>query len=330
MTVSNSYAVKNMIRSLSIIFLSLLLFACQGEEEIPVYTIGIVNLTPSLDPVADGFMERMEELGYVEGENITYIYDGPTNSIDELDGVIEGLLEEDVDLLLALSTPAAIAAKTLTDGSDMRVIFVPVNDPVAAGLVESLPHPNGNLTGIKAGGFLPKELAWLLTLDPTIETIYSPYNPNDQSSSLGHSVLEQEAEHVGITLIAPEVNSPEETIIALNVMPDEVDAILLLTDAMILSQATSFVEVAMERSLPLASINQKQVEDGVLMGYGPEFFPMGRQAARLADQILKGMDPSDLPVETGEFFFTINTDTAEKIGLDIPTDILQQANEIVR
>lgn len=322
--------IRHMPRFAFVVLFAFLLVACQGSEEEKINSIGIVNLTSSLDSTIDGFKEGMEELGYVEGENVIYVYDGPTNSIDGLDAAVDKLLEAEVDLIFAVSTPAVIAAKNKTDGTDMPILFAPINDPVASGFVESLSQPGGNLTGIQVGGFLPKEFEWLLTLDPSIETVFTPYNPDDSSATLGWTILGEEAAASGITLITPEVGSAEDVAAAIATMPESVDAIFLLTDSMVLSQLPAFTAVASERGLPVASINQAQVEGGALMGYGPEFFPVGKQAARLADQILKGVPPSDLPVETADFFFSVNMKTANELGLDISNGILQQANSIIR
>ena len=330
MNLFNPLNLRHALRFVFVMIFMLLLVACQGEEEKETYTVGIVNLTSSLDSTVEGFKDGLEELGYVEGKNITYIYDGPVNSIDGLGAAVDKLLEEDVDLLFAVSTPAALAAQNAVAGTDIPVLFAPINDPVASGLVESLAQPGGNLTGIQVGGFLPKEFEWLLTLDPSIETVFSPYNPDDQSAVLGSTVLGEQAAASGITVVAPEVGSADDVVAAIADMPDSVDAIFLATDSMVLSQVAAFTEAAAERGLPLASINQAQAEAGALMGYGPEFYPVGEQAARLADQILGGIPPSDLPVETAEFFFSVNMKTANEIGLEIPNGILQQATHIVR
>lgn len=322
--------IHHMPRFAFVILFSFLLAACQGSEEEKINTVGIVNLTSSLDLTIDGFKDGMEELGYVEGENVIYLYDGPTNSIDGLDAAVDKLLEADVDLIFAVSTPAVVAAKNKTEGADIPILFAPINDPIASGFVESLSQPGGNLTGIQVGGFLPKEFEWLLTLDPSIETVFAPYNPEDLSAALGWAILGEEAAASGVTLITPEVRSAEDVVAAIAVMPESVDAILLMTDSTVLSQLSAFVTVASDRGLPVASINKAQVEGGALMGYGPEFFPVGRQAARLADQILKGVPSSDLPVETADFFFSVNMKTANELGLEISNGILQQANSIIR
>ena len=112
-------------------------------------------------------------------------------------------------------------------------------------------------------------------------------------------------------------------------MPANVDAILMLPSGFFTSLAPKFVEASIERKLPVLSI-ARQCEQGVLISYGHDYRPIGKQGARLAEQILKGTPPSDLPVESPDWYLCINLQTAQAIGLDIPDDILQQADTIIR
>jgi putative ABC transport system substrate-binding protein len=310
-------------------FLLIFILAACGAEEKPV-TIGILNLTPALDPVVDGLKEGMSELGYIEGENVIYIYDGPVGSIDGLEAAAQSLIDQDIDLMFAASTPAALTAQAITKGTDLPVIFAPINDPVASGLVDSLLQPGANLTGIKVGGFVPKELEWLMSVAPDSKRILAPYNPNDGSSVLGWEVLNETATVFDVEIVSPEVTSPEEVQAMLGDLPEDIDAIFMLTDSMILSQISAFSETALANNLPLASINRAQAEAGATITYGPEFFPVGKQSARLIDQILKGTNPAELPVETAEFFLTVNMKSANAINLEVPNNVLEVAHDILR
>ena len=124
----------------------LLLAAC-GTPQPQTFTVGVVNLTPTLNPTFDGFMAGMAELGYVEGENVTYIYEGPVGAIDALEPAVQKLMEAEPDLVLSISTPATLRAKAALEGTDIPLVFSPVNDPVGSGVVDSLRNPGGNLTG---------------------------------------------------------------------------------------------------------------------------------------------------------------------------------------
>jgi putative ABC transport system substrate-binding protein len=307
------------------IITGLLLAACGKDQK--TYTVGVVSLPPGLDPIIEGFKEGMTELGYVEGENITYIYEGATDSIDKLDSVAQALVAADVDLILSVTTPATKAAQKATVGTDIPVVFVPVTDPVGASIVDSLRNPGGNITGVTFGVQEARRLEWLIQVAPTIEEIYVPYNPEDRSAVLALETVKEVAPKLGVELLTREVRNLEEITAAIENIPEEADAIFLLPDSLLGGRATEFVEL----QLPTSAANPEDLKmHGVLTSYGIEQISCGKQAARLADQILRGVKPADLPVETAEFYLAINLKTAKAIGLDISDEILFQADIIVR
>ena len=307
------------------------LFVLAGCGSAPkTYSIGVISITPVLEPVLRGFKAGMAEAGYVEGRNVTYVYDGPTGSLEALGPVATNLSGQDVDLILSLGTPPTMHAKQAIEGTDIPVVFGPVNDPVASGLVDSLVRPGGNLTGIQARGFIPKNLEWLLMTAPQVKRVFVPHNPNDRSSVLGLQDLERAAEELGVELVVQQAGTPEEMSAVSKAVPADVDAIFVLPDSLAVTHIKDFVHVAIERNLPVSSVGQAQVEAGALMSYGVDFVEIGRQAATLATKIFEGAAPSDLPVETAEFFFTVNLRTAAAIGLNISNETLRTANHVVR
>ena len=294
-------------------------------------TVGVVNLSPRLEPVLGGFKEGMNALGYIEGENITYVYDGPASSIEELDTKVDALLAQDVDLIVSISTPATQAAHRLTADTQTPVVFGPVTDPVAAGVVESVAQPGGNVTGVRLGSRSEgQRLSWLLETVPDIQTVYIPYNPDDASANSSVTAVSDAADELGASVVLQEARNDEEITKAIDTMPEDIDAILLPQDSLVAARIDDFVAVANEQQLPLSSPTDEQVERGALIAYSFRLHELGVQMARLGDQIVQGVAPSDLPIETAEFFLTINLDAAQKIGLEVPDTILQSADTIVR
>jgi putative ABC transport system substrate-binding protein len=272
----------------------------------------------------------LTELGYVEGKNITYIYEGPV-STDKLDAVAQGLVKAKVDLILAISTPATKAAQQATAGTDIPVVFIPVTDPVGAGIVASLTEPGGNLTGVTYTTQEGRRLEWLLQVAPTIKQLYIVYNPKDQSPVLALKMVSETAAKLGIELITREASTPEEIKAAFKDTPKEADAIFILPDSVVYAQKADWLKLAMERKLPTSGPNVTTVNDGVLTAYGADLGVAAKQqAAPLANQILQGAKPADLPVEMADYFSAINLKTAEAIGLDIPDTILRQADIVIR
>ena len=306
-----------------------LLNACTSAPEEPeTYKVGVVNLAPVLEPIYEGFQEGLVELGYVEGENITYVYNGPVGDVAGLDAAVQELVDADVDLILSLSTPASLAAVRVTQ--EVPIVFAPIPDPQRQGLVSSISNPDGNATGVQWGVSEPRRLEWLLTLVPDIQRIYLPYNPDDGAAVFILGDIQVAAEQMGLELVLREARDTDEITEAIAEIPDDVDAIFLLPDSLLVSRMTDFAEAANALELPLTAPGDSTVNDGGLMTYSMAFLPIGKQAARMADQILKGTPVSEVPVETAELFLNINLKTAEAINVDIPEDILRQAHTIIR
>ena len=311
---------------------TLLVTACGGgqPEEPESVTIGVVNITPVLDPIFDSFKEGIVDLGYVEGENVTYIYEGATGSVDGLQPAAQRLLEGDSDLIVAITTPAAQAAKQATAGTDVPVVFI-TPDPIAAGIVEDLSQPGGNLTGVSIGPPDARRLEWLLEIAPNVERVFVPYNPEDPSVAPVLAQLTEAASDLGLELVLREARNDEELTAAIESIPQDVDAIFIPTDTLVFTRIDDFIEAARERRLPISTVAPNQVEvQGALVAFGYEPSAAGRQMARIAGQVLQGVDPAGIPVETAEFFLYINLQTADTIGLDISDEILRQAESIIR
>jgi putative ABC transport system substrate-binding protein len=313
-----------------LVITGLLLADCGSAPKTKIYTIGVLNPSVNQEVTVRGFKEGMTELGYAEGKNVTYIYDGAV-SADKLDAVAQGLVKAKVDLILAITTSATKAAQKATAGTDIAVVFIPVTDPVGAGVVASLTKPGGNTTGVTPATQEGKRLEWLLQVAPKIKQIYIVYNPKDQSPVLALKTVSETAAKLGVELITREVSTTEEAMVAFKNIPREVDAIFFLPDSMVNARGADPYKIATEFGLPTSGPNVATVNDGALTAYGVDLSIAARQqAARLASQILRGTKPADLPVETTQLFSAINLKTAQAIGLDIPDDILRQANIIIR
>ncbi len=303
--------------------------ACAPKAE--TFTVGIVSPAASMEAVIQGFKEGMTDKGYVEGENVTYLYSGPLGAdATALEAEVQKFVDAKVDLIYALATPGAVAAKKVTAGTDVPVVFAPISDPIGAGLIASMTAPGSNMTGVRSGTFVGKELEWLHRIVPNSVKIFAPYNPNDSAAIYGLNQLLDTANAFGIEVVAPEVATPEEIPVALANMPEDIDALFMLTNSMILSRIDDFVAVGTENKLPVTSINIGLVQAGALIAYGPEFNSVGWQCSRLADQILNGADPATLPSEDAEYFLYLNQKTASMIGVVFPDEVLKAAKEIIR
>jgi putative ABC transport system substrate-binding protein len=292
-------------------------------------TIGSISLTKVDQQTFKGFKDAMETYGYIENKNIVYLNDGPAGKIENLKAMVQKQLQEGVDLFFVSSTPGALAVQNATMNTAIPVVFCPVNDPVASGIVASLEYPGGNITGIKLPFGEKERFEWLKKIIPSAKRILLPYTPGDKSSEFSRLEAYYAAEESGITLV-------EEPVAGKGVLADvlgrhrtDVDAIFLPRDSSIESYIAQFVDFADKNRLPLSTPSLQQVEMGALFTYGFVHADMGRQAARIVNEILKGSKPSSLPVETAKNHLVINLDTAKKIGLTLPDTLLSKADRVI-
>ena len=317
------------------------LVGCQRDEAVggrstPVMSttprvIAMVQLTDVDRSTMAGFKEAMAKLGYLEGKNVAYLSAPPAGSVDKLDGIIRGHLAKNPDLLLVSSTPATQAVKRLTEsGRKPPVVFAPVNDPLDAGIVADLKRPGGHITGIRLPIGDDLRLQWLTRIAPKAKRVFLPYSADDKSALTSVQQATEAAAQLGLELVKHPIPAGETAGSAIAAMPANVGAIFLPRDSRVEAAIAEFVAVAATRRLPIAAPSLIQVEAGALFSYGFVHKDIGRQAARLADQILKGVPAGDLPVEMAENSLAINLVTARQLGISIPDDILLQAEHVIR
>ena len=306
-----------------------LMTGCESEHSAKHYTVGIVCLNGKLLSIVDGFKERLTELGHVEGENVTYLYDCPLKDKSQIKNALDGLIAKKVDLLFTMSTPITKKALKATEGKGIPIVFTPVYNVVGSGLVENLLNHNKNITGVQVRGSTPKTLEWLLTISPKVQNLLVPINEADPAAGFGLMDLREAAEKLGVRLLVAKVSSTEELAAVLEHPPEEMDAIWILHGNYMVPRLHLYIEAATRYQVPLASPTA-QYKQGVMITYGQRYERTGGQAGRLAHKVLHGVSPKDLPIETADFFLGLNLETAELAGVSISNDVLRQAEDIVR
>ena len=186
------------------------------------------------------------------------------------------------------------------------------------------------MTGVKLSQNQARRLELLLEIAPGIHRVYVPYNPEDAAPTSAAAQIAEIAPGMGIEIIEGHAHNDDAVTDLLNNIPNDVDSIFMLPDSTVNARLADLVTIANSRKLPISGPSMAQVEGGALTAYGIIHYQAGAQAAHIADQILKGANPGELPVQTAEFFLGINLQTAEIIGLEIPPEILQSAEVIIR
>lgn len=296
----------------------------------PMRRVGIVPFTAVNDRVVQGFRQAMADRGWVVGENVEYRITQADGDIAALDGRVRELLAWQPDLILSASTPPSQSVYRNTREKEVPVIFAPVSDPVAAGIVKNLVQPGENVSGVRLASSNGLRLQWLKRMVPKARVYYVPYSINDKSALVSLQQIEEGARLLGLNLLLRAVDSPKGIEEAAKNIPTGVDAIFLPQDARIEARVDLFIKSAHKWRLPLSAPSLVQVEQGALMSYGFDHYRIGEQAGRMGAAILQGAHAGMLPVETAENFLAINLRAAGKIGLEMDEAVLRQARTIIR
>jgi putative tryptophan/tyrosine transport system substrate-binding protein len=296
----------------------------------PAHRIGVLaqNLQPHL---LDAFRAGLGEFGYIEGENITIEVRNASGHNDRLGGLANELLARKVDVILAVNTPAAQAAKKAT--STVPIVIMRVADPVKSGLIASLARPGGNVTGMyfMLDELGAKGLELLHEIAPAISNVGILYQADNPASPNMANATEARGSKLGLRFLRLPVSTPGDLAAAFDkAVGGSIQALFVIDDGTITKQRHEILGLAALRSLPVVSIYKDFAEAGGLIAYGPNLDVFYRHAAYYVDKILKGAAPRDLPVEQpSKFDLLINLNSARVLGLNIPQSILARADEII-
>jgi putative ABC transport system substrate-binding protein len=319
-----------------IITLGILLgsFAAQAQQTGNVYRIGFLgNSTAALEANLVGpFREGLRDLGYVEGRNVLIEYRWAEGKYDRFPALIGELLALKVAVIVTAGTPATLAVKKAT--TSVPLVMTAVGDPVGTGIVPSLSHPGGNITGLTAISteMDAKRLELLREVVPSVSYIALLWNAGSPLQVLAEKQVQAAAEVLRMRVLSLGVKTEEEIKGALAVMARErPDALLVLADRLLLHHRVLIMDFATRHRLPGVHAYRELVEAGGLMSFGPSYADMHKRAAYFVDRILKGAKPGDLPVERPRTFeLVINLKVAKALGLTIPQSVLLRGTEIIQ
>lgn len=306
-------------------------FIAQAQQAGKVYRIGV--LSPEIPPpgLLEAFREGLHELGYVEGRNLAIESRHAGGNIKRLAALADELLRLKVDVILAVNTPAAQAAKRAT--ATVPIVITRVADPVKSGLVSSLSHPGGNLTGLSfmpddAG---PKQLQLLKEIIPGISRVAALWYADNPGTTIIVEKVGTASSQLGLQLLRLPVRSSDDLPGAFQgATQGRAEALLVADDAMVTSHRIQILDLAAKHSLPVVSLYKEFAEAGGLIAYGANPPAIYRRAAYYVDRILKGAKPRDLPVEQPtKFDLSINLRTAKALGLTIPPSLLLRADHVI-
>jgi putative tryptophan/tyrosine transport system substrate-binding protein len=313
-----------------------LLASCGSKKGEATRTIPIGILLPesgrSETQSVKGLRDGLKELGYNEEENIRLETRDAKGDRGALKSMADELVSKKVHLFFTTGTRATQVAKAAT--SKIPIVFRHPADPMALGLVKSMSHPGGNVTGVAALSLQVTEnrLEVLKQVVPEVRRVHIFYASNDKFSHENFVFTSKLAEKLGVEVIEHGVKSADELKKSFeNLQKEEGDALFHIPDDLVESEADFIFQTARQKKLPTMFNEEHWAIKGALGAYGPSYYEMGRQAAGLVDKILKGQKPENLPVELArKFDLVINMRTANAIGLTIPPEVLKKADRVIR
>lgn len=305
-----------------------LIAPANAADKVTVAVTAIVE-HPALDACRDGVKEALAKAGYVDGENLKFVYESAQGNPATAAQIARQFIGEAPNVIVPISTPSAQAVVAGT--RDIPVVFSAISDPLAAKLVTDLDKPGANVTGVSDMSPLKDQMALIKEIVPTTKTLGVIYNPGEANSVALLDMLKEKAPDFGFEVVESAATKSSEVMGAARALVGKVDAIYIPTDNTIISALESAVQVAGQNKVPLFTADTDSVKRGALAAVGFNYFDVGVQTGELVVKILKGEKPGDLPVvfATGTNL-VINPGAAEKMGVTLPEAVLKRATETVK
>jgi putative ABC transport system substrate-binding protein len=306
--------------------------AARAQQRLmPLVAVLCTGTAQALERYLASFREGMRRLGYVEGSNVRFEFRFAEGYLDRLPDLAIELVRLNPRVIVSTPLPAHLAARKAT--STIPIVMATGADPVGFGLIASLSHPGGNVTGLAnfAEMLASKQIDFLREMLPRLTRLGLLVNVTNQLHVPQLRETKIAAEASGILLVPVEVGSPDELDTAFAMLGREgVEALLVPPDTTFYSRRRQIADLAARTGLPAIYGYREHVDDGGLMSYGPDISDQYRRAAIYVDKILKGAQPAELPVEQPtKIELVINLRTAKALGLEVPPTLLARADEVI-
>jgi putative ABC transport system substrate-binding protein len=297
----------------------------------PIPRVGYIEGSRRTPWMSD-FLSALRDMGYVDGKNIIFVqgrFAAPTVQAMQ-DAISE--IQPDIDLLIVGGTVGGVAAKSAA--TRIPVVFVSVGAPVDIGLVETLAHPGGNMTGTTfeaTSETYAKRLQILKEILPDLSRVAVLGAMDDPNFPFAMQSLTQSAPALHVSITPIQFGSTEDLSSAFKEMNDaHCEGLIVVSGSLTYSNNTAIAALALAQGLPSCHGFREAVAEGGLISLGPDLRILARQSARLVDKILKGAHPSDLPVEQPDrYVMSVNLKTAKVLGLSLPASMIAAAEEVI-
>jgi putative tryptophan/tyrosine transport system substrate-binding protein len=276
------------------------------------------------------FEQRLRDLGWIDGHNLEIDFRWADGQADRYGKIAKAFADRAVDVIVTAGTPAVAAAKKAAKA--VPIVFATAGDPARTGLVRSLVHPGGNVTGLSNGqtDLAGKRVELLHQAVPSLHTLAVFGNRASENVKLEMDAVQKAARRLGIGTVIVDVRKEPQLAPAIKRLKGKAEALYVCTDPFVTHHRISINTLATGAGLPTMHAFRHHAESGGLMSYGPDFRNLFGQAADFVDKVLRGGKPANIPVKLEKRCeLVINLNTARALGLKIPSRVRQRA-DIVR
>jgi putative ABC transport system substrate-binding protein len=290
-----------------------------------------MNDTPQLLEVKDGLMAGLASHGYTEGKNLNVNFKSAQGNFGTAQQIVRQFIGENPDVIVTITTPTSQAAIAAT--KDIPIIFTTVTDPLKSKLVTQEKHPGGNASGISDLVPAERQLDVVKEIVPNLKTLGLVYDPGLDNARSTVESIKAIAPKMGFTIVESPAMGINNVPSAGQALVGKVDAIFVPNDTTVYGAFESLVKVAQDGKVPLFTAERRSVQRGAVATVGFDFKDMGMRTADMVDKVLKGTKPGDMDVQymkdlPNALALYINKDSAEKMGVKLPPDLLKRAAHV--
>lgn len=292
--------------------------------------IGITQIVehPALDSARQGFIDALSSKGLKDGENIKIDFQNAQGDIPTAQTIAQNFASSKKDMIFAIATPTAQAAFNAT--KDIPILITAVTDPVDAGLAKSWEKSETNVTGTSDATPMERQFELLQKLVPDAKKVGILFNTSERNSEIQVEMANELSGKFGFEIIANGITNTNEVPQILDSLKGKIDVLYLPTDNLVASSIAIISEKCMEDNIPVIGSEKGMVEGGALATEGIDYYKLGFQTGLMAVEVLNGAKTQDMPIEIlKDTTLSINTDTASKMNITIPKDLMDRA-EIVK
>ena len=301
-----------------------------AQQQDKVRTIALVGDSGSVwRPWTTAFVDRMRELGWIEDRDVAFVYRWTEGRAEALPEIARELVQRKVDVIVSYGG----AVRSLNQVADsIPIVFAIAVDPLGIGLIPSLSHPGGNVTGlsVQSTDLAGKRLELLREVVPRLHRLGIIFDGGYPAAARTNKEVQAAASTLGIEVAPYEIRRAEDIASAFSGLKDHADALYVVENALASANSVQIGTLALNAKMPMMFNVGNVAQIGSLLSYGPDFPTMFARAADLVDKILRGAKPGDLPVEQPtKFNLVVNLKTANTLGLTVPDRVLVLADEVI-